>query len=502
MKTLRCLLLVAAVSSAGSLAVASDAVLVLVDRSASMNSSSKWTLASQGIVQALDQDEFDALDVGLISAPSGSIPGPQCVFGLPVPCQAPAFPQEAIAPAGPKSSVGPGTRRAIRDWMAANPPDGGSGDGLPLYAALQAGISALNTWTGTGHRILIVVTDGGIGCGQLSSRPGYGDCNGCDHEWESPNNIVGLVAQAAADASKPIDTFVIGVPGAESYDASGCNQPPYHMRLALSAIAAAGSEHVPANCTGLTFTQGGGDPTVACHTDLTQGNFSAGNLASAIALARQSVDDPIFRDGFESGDTLAWSARATDGGDLSVSAAAALASTTMGLQGAVNDTAALYVQDDTPSDEGHYRARFNFATNGFDPGEALNHRRVRIFIAFQEAPTRRLVAIVLRRVSGQYAVMGRARLDDNSQHDTGFFPITDGAHVVELHLVRSSGPDASDGQFELWIDGTSMQAATGLDNSASGVDFVRLGALSVKDGASGTLSWDEFESRRSSYIGP
>ena len=262
-KALNCMLFLAAISLPDSLASASDAVLVLIDRSASMSNANKWTLASQGIVQVLDQDEFDALDLGLISAPSGSVSGPACVLNLPVPCQAPASPQEAIAAAGPKSSVGPGTRRAIRDWMAANPPDGSSFDGFPLYNALQASIDALRAWTGTGHRILIVVTDGGISCGQLSGRPGYGDCNGCDHEWENPQNIAGLVAAAKADASKPIDTFVIGVPGADTYDATACNYPPYHMRLALSAIAAAGSpEHVPENCTGLAFTRGG--PTRRC----------------------------------------------------------------------------------------------------------------------------------------------------------------------------------------------------------------------------------------------
>jgi hypothetical protein len=109
---------------------------------------------------------------------------------------------------------------------------------------------------------------------------------------------------------------------------------------------------------------------------------------------------------------------------------------------------------------------------------------------------------VLRRLSGAYSLMGRARLDDNSQHDTGFFPIDDGPHFVELDWRRASGPDANDRSFELWIDGASVHAATALDNSVSSVDFVRLGALSVKTGAPGTLYWDEFVSRRSSYIGP
>jgi hypothetical protein len=41
-----------------------------------------------------------------------------------------------------------------------------------------------------------------------------------------------------------------------------------------------------------------------------------------------------------------------------------------------------------------------------------------------------------------------------------------------------------------------------VDNSLSVVDFVRLGALSVKVGANGPMHWDEFVSRRRGYIGP
>jgi hypothetical protein len=196
-----------------------------------------------------------------------------------------------------------------------------------------------------------------------------------------------------------------------------------------------------------------------------------------------------------------WSAANTGGGDLTVSGAAAMGSTTQGLQGVVNDTTGLFVEDATPNDESRYRARFYFDPNGFDPGEALNHRRTRTLIAFSEAPTRRVAAVVLRRLGGVYAIMGRARQDDNSQADTGFFTVSDGPHAIEIDLVRASGPDAFDGAFELWIDGVSMIQLTGLDNHLSEVDFVRLGALSVKSGAAGTLYWDEFESRRGSYIG-
>ena len=47
-----------------------------------------------------------------------------------------------------------------------------------------------------------------------------------------------------------------------------------------------------------------------------------------------------------------------------------------------------------------------------------------------------------------------------------------------------------------------MDSSTSLDNHLAEVDFVRLGALSVKAGASGTIYWDEFVSRRLTLIGP
>ena len=219
-------------------------------------------------------------------------------------------------------------------------------------------------------------------------------------------------------------------------------------------------------------------------------------------FGRRFATDPIFADGFESANLSAWSGAATDGGDLAVSASAALNFTQVGLQGVVDDVAGIYVEDGSPDNEDRYRARFYIDTNGFDPGEASGARRTRVFILFEEAPTRRVAAVVLRRVGGVYGIMGRARLDDNSQDDTGFFTISPGAHFVEIEWRRSSGPDANDGTFELWIDGVSQSLRTGLDNSLSGVDFVRLGALSVKATSSGTLYWDEFVSRRFSYIGP
>jgi hypothetical protein len=277
------------------------AFLVLLDRSSSMSQNNKWTFAAQAIVAALDQDVFDDLHVGLYSAPSGETNGPACILGLSVPCATPAFPQIDLELAGTeKSSAATGVRRRIKDWLTTNSPDTGLGDGTPLYNAIEAASGALRLWPEDGGRAMMVVTDGSISCTSLSSRQGYPDCNdfgnGPCYDWEYPQNIIDMVAANHVDASSPIDTYFVGVPGADTYDPTACNYPPYRMRLALSAMAYAGAmEHTPAGCTGTSFTQGGADPTLSCHFDMTQpGGFSAQALADTIAYIRGQTTGCIF----------------------------------------------------------------------------------------------------------------------------------------------------------------------------------------------------------------
>jgi hypothetical protein len=179
-----------------------------------------------------------------------------------------------------------------------------------------------------------------------------------------------------------------------------------------------------------------------------------------------------------------------------------MANTSFGLQGVVDDRSGLYVQDDSPRGESRYRARFYVDPSGFDPGEAVGRLRTRIFLAFEEAPLKRLIQVVLRRQAGQYSLAARVREDDDTLVETAFWSITPAPHVVELDWHRASFPGAGDGTFEVWIDGTSVARLSGIDNATRSVDLVRLGALSVKEGASGTLSFDEFVSRRWTFIGP
>jgi hypothetical protein len=222
---------------------------------------------------------------------------------------------------------------------------------------------------------------------------------------------------------------------------------------------------------------------------------------SAYGVFGQRYGDIIFEDGFESGDLTRWSAAATNGVDLNVGGSGAMAGTLGGLQAFVNDTNALFVQDDTPTAENRYRARFYFDPNGFDPGESQSHFRTRILIAFDDSGLR-VITLVLKRQAGAYSVQGRVRLNDGSRADTGFFPIADGPHFFEVDWIRSAGPGIANGLFTLRIDNVAVSTLLDLDNDSIPVDFVRMGALSIKTGAGGTLFYDQFESRRQRLIGP
>ena len=69
------------------------ALMVVLDKSDSMAVGGKWISAAQAIVQALDQDVFDTVSVGLYASPTMTVTGPACVLYLPVGCGGPPFPQ-------------------------------------------------------------------------------------------------------------------------------------------------------------------------------------------------------------------------------------------------------------------------------------------------------------------------------------------------------------------------------------------------------------------------
>jgi hypothetical protein len=208
---------------------------------------------------------------------------------------------------------------------------------------------------------------------------------------------------------------------------------------------------------------------------------------------RPRVSDLIFEDGFESGTLGAWSSMSSDGIHLRAAAEAALGGSAYGLAAAMTPPVPMFVQDDRPAGDKRMRVHFAFDPNGFDPGEGDGHFRVRLFVAFDPAG-KRVLAVVLRRRHGTYALQARVRLDAGPLVETAFVPIPDAPHEVGL-LWSAASAALADGSLELFVDGQSQQRLDGLSIGASGVESERLGALAVKAGATGTLFFDDFESR-------
>jgi hypothetical protein len=210
---------------------------------------------------------------------------------------------------------------------------------------------------------------------------------------------------------------------------------------------------------------------------------------------------PLFADGFETGNLSAWSSSQTDQGDLNVTAAAAIGGS-YGLRAALDDNRSIYVVDDTPSAETAYRARFYFDPNGISMASGNAH------IVFLARDVAGVVAfrIELRSFQGDYQVRAVAPVDFAPAMGTAWIPITDTIHQFEVAWWSASGQFTDDGGLLLWIDDSGEPLAGfigGLDNDTRRVDSVRLGAVSGIDaGTRGTYFFDAFASTEGFPIGP
>jgi len=274
------------------------ALLIVLDKSASMATESKWPTAQLSIVSAIDSDAFNSMSLGLVTFPSSNTPAPFCLcqdfcdIVLPdgVSCGVSVLPQVAMAPAGTQKSNEGGVRKSMYDYLAANAPLNNGDDGSPIYDAMVAGYMALKSYD-IQKRILLVITDGGFSCTSVANpfRNGYQDANGCP-DWEIPDTVNTLIQTQRDDPTKSVNTFFVGLPGSQSTGGptGGFDTPPYHMRLALSTYAVTGSPDTvdPACTSEAVYTQAGLDPATSCHIDLTTGSFNADTLTLAIAKIR------------------------------------------------------------------------------------------------------------------------------------------------------------------------------------------------------------------------
>jgi len=194
----------------------------------------------------------------------------------------------------------------------------------------------------------------------------------------------------------------------------------------------------------------------------------------------------------EIGDLTEYTSTVTDGGDLSVAAAAALAGTVYGLNVLIDDTTAIYgIKSGLNDTSGKLRARFYIDPN------TLTMATDDQFIVWraQNTSTASLAKVDLyRSAAPAYRIQVTIFNDAGAGTASSFYTITDEPHYIEIYLQRAATSISSDGSLQLWIDGVSKQTISGIDNydRFPNFDIIHLGAIANLDaGTSGTLYLDQ-----------
>lgn len=200
----------------------------------------------------------------------------------------------------------------------------------------------------------------------------------------------------------------------------------------------------------------------------------------------------IFADGFERGNLNTWSARAIDGGDLSVTRGAALAGR-FGMNALLDDNNPLHVTDDRPNGESGYQVRFRFDPNTLAMAAGDLHT---LFYGYVGASTQ-VLRLELRFAAGQYQLRAALRNDATTWTNSAWFPISDASHLLQLTWRAATAAGANNGRLAFRIDNILKANLTGVDNDTRRIDRVRLGAVAgIDSGTRGSYFFDAFQANR------
>jgi len=221
-----------------------------------------------------------------------------------------------------------------------------------------------------------------------------------------------------------------------------------------------------------------------------------GGTASAAVNITVTQNDLIFKDGFDSCNATAWSS-VTNSSALSFSASG---KTGCGMQVNITSNSPAYVRDDTPNLETRYRARFYFNPNGI----VMAKNNIHALFGGYTGQNANTLVIELRKNGNSFQVRAGLLLDARGKWSySGWSTLSNSWTSIEFDWRAATSLGANNGGLTLWLNGTQVANLTGIDNDQQKVDWVTLGAVSgIDSGTRGTYYFDEFESRRQTYIGP
>ena len=180
----------------------------------------------------------------------------------------------------------------------------------------------------------------------------------------------------------------------------------------------------------------------------------------------------------------------TSAGDFSVTSAAAMAGTSYGMQTVIDDVQQLRGYQNLSYSSNVLRYRFYFDPNSITMSNGHN-----FYIARLEDGGSTYVYLRFKYTTAAgYQVDGRIYNDSRSGIvDTAFHNLSDAPHVIELEVNRATTTDADDATVEIWVDGYSQGASSGVDlYDQWPLDKLFLGVTSNNPaGTTGTLYFDQ-----------
>jgi hypothetical protein len=194
----------------------------------------------------------------------------------------------------------------------------------------------------------------------------------------------------------------------------------------------------------------------------------------------------------------------TDGGDLSVTVGAALASTNYGLNVLIDDTNTKRGEFDFTK-VGTLRLRYYFDLNTISMTDGAG------FVMTQITQNGGGYGVI-SQISAEYNIATGYRIYFWVKNDAGAatvldqLDITDVPHYVEFKVVRAATDISADGTAQWWVDGIDQGSFTNIDNynNMYDADFhLRVGAEQFGGTSVGTIFIDEIKANDDgSLIGP
>ncbi|MEM7352047.1 MAG: Ig-like domain-containing protein, partial [Acidobacteriota bacterium] len=223
--------------------------------------------------------------------------------------------------------------------------------------------------------------------------------------------------------------------------------------------------------------------------DVIDGSLTAQGLVN---VAAEPVCDTYLGDDFETGDLAAWSqVVASSGGSVTADTAAA-AEGVFGLAiDPASGTGFFYVEDDSPVNERHFRARLRFNTDDFTLPTGAEHSLLSGLVPGSNAFSLRLA----NSGGGPQLRLAVSRDNDSQALSAKVDIAADAWHRLFVDWWAATAPGSSDGGARLWLNGRLVAEILGVDNDGRAVDRVRLGAAAGLDaGSSGRYFFDAYAS--------